>query len=80
MQTTFCRKAFSRAVDGSEQDKAVLWKGVDGGFQGIVQECVEWGRQYRISFGSMHLLQEEPSDVAKSLAFRLMRACGSDPA
>ena len=78
-QTTFCRKAFSRAVDGNEQDKAVMWKGVDDEFRGIVQECVDSGRQYRISFGSMHLLHHELGDPAKSLALRLMRACGGDP-
>ena len=57
-----------------------MWEGVDDGFQRIVQDCVEWGRQYRISFGSMHLLHHELGDPAKSLALRLMRACGADPA
>lgn len=56
-----------------------MWEGVDAGFRGIVQDCVDSGRQYRISFGSMHLLQEELVDVSKSLAFRLMRACDADP-
>ena len=56
-----------------------MWEGVDDGFRGLVQECVEWGRQYRISFGSVHLLQEELVDVRKSIAFRLMRACGAEP-
>ncbi len=75
-QTTFCRKAFSRAVDGNKKDASVMWDGVDKGFKAIVGESVESGWTYRISFGSVTPIQDvELADPAKGLAWRLMSAC-----
>jgi hypothetical protein len=90
LQTTFCRKAFIRAIDGSDADKVIMWEGVekkfqigqdpdsveDNQFQTVVKDCVESGRQYRLSFGSDPLEKFETSDPSKSLALRLMRLAG----
>lgn len=76
-QTTFCRKAFSRAVDVNEQDKTIMWEGVDDEFRVIVQDCVDSGRQYRISFGEDPFMVHEAKDPGKSFALRLMWLCGA---
>jgi hypothetical protein len=78
-KTTFCRKAFTKAVDAIDEEKRVIWEGVDdtdGNFKEVVTKCVTDGRQFRISFGIDSPLGAELRFVhyANSLALRLLEA------
>uniref|UniRef100_A0A7S2XUH1 Crinkler (CRN) family protein n=1 Tax=Attheya septentrionalis TaxID=420275 RepID=A0A7S2XUH1_9STRA len=63
-KTTFCRKAFTKAVDacpnGPTEANDCLWKGVDNkeDFYRVVKTCVVTGRQYRISFGGSRMIAD----------------------
>ena len=64
-------------MDGSDEEKTIMWEGVDDDFQRTVRECVDSGRQYRISFGGptpLHDAEALPVNRVKSLAVRLVRA------
>jgi hypothetical protein len=76
LQTTFAHKAFIRALDASDGEEATMWNGVNEGFKDIVRECVDSGRQYRISFESIPFRDETTDDPAKTLVTQLLRACG----
>ena len=65
-------------MDGSDQEKSIMWEGVNEEFGKIVHDCVDSGRQYRISFGSDPLMVHEAKDPGKSFALRLMRLCGAE--
>lgn len=72
-KTTFCRKAFTTAVDASGTTKRELWNDVPEEtldlFLPVVTACVEAGRQYRISFSG--LTDDELRNATKSFAYRL---------
>ena len=78
-KTTFCRKAFTRAVDDGENSN--LWKNVPRAknFYKVVQSCVEAGRQYHVSFGGDGLLiGPERRSAEMSLAWRLTKIVTGD--
>jgi hypothetical protein len=61
-KTTFCRKAFTRAVDACPQgptdaDDCLLKEvHMKEDFYEVVKTCVDIGRQYRISFGGNSMI------------------------
>ena len=82
-KTTFCRKAFTRAVDACGTTKTELWKDVPEKAQDLflpaVTACVGAGRQYRISFGGeLGLTEDELKDPTKSFAYRLTNCLTKD--
>jgi hypothetical protein len=72
-KTTFCRKAFTRSIDGSYID--ALWEGVKSKetFFSVVKSSVNAGRQYRISLGGPGPMSCELTDPAKSFSYRLLK-------
>jgi len=74
-KTTFCRKAFTKAIDApAEGEEAqIMWDGVPSDFKEVVECCVEQGRQYRISYASpaVQPAEYQKENWARSFAFRL---------
>lgn len=59
-----------------------MWDGVDDEFRGIVEDCVESGRQYRISFGRPTPLQEAEKlqgNRLRSFTLRLAQVASGMP-
>ena len=74
-KTTFCRKAFTKAIDSlPEACGNDLWKDVKkkDEFLPIVEACVLGGRQYRINFGGRVPDHQELDDPERSFAYRLL--------
>ena len=74
-KTTFARKAFNKA--DSDQNDKVVWDGVDSNFKSIVRDCVENGRQFRISCA--HVEEHEAATPWLSFICRLLCTWLNDP-